>query len=182
MAPYSSGAGDSISGASHSEPEGAETWERYVYRILVRLEQEENSLTRVPQRTDKITITANYSEEKASINLLLNVVAAIGAGGIITYTASHYLTGSTFTSGTGGSSSASNLAQAAMEGVIALKLLELDPARRIDRDKTVVTRCTHTIDASGGTNATFSALLDFPISVIGLPGGASVIEGKVFLN
>jgi len=182
MAPYTSGFGGSISGVSHSEPEGAASLERYVYGILVKLEQEENSLTRVPQRTDKITITANYSEEKASINLLLNVVAAIGVGGIITYTASHYLTGSTFTSGTGGSSSASNLAQAAMEGVIALKLLELDPARRIDRDQTVITRCIYTIDPSGGTNATFSALLDFPIEIISLPGGGSVIEGKVFLN
>jgi hypothetical protein len=36
--------------------------------------------------------------------------------------------------------------------------------------------------ASGGTNATFSALLEFPIEVISLPGGGSVIEGKVFLS
>jgi hypothetical protein len=76
------------------------------------------------------------------------------------------LTGSTFTSGTGGSSSAPNLAQAAMEGVIALKMIELDPARKLNPDKTVITRCTHTMAASGGTNATFSRLLEFPIEVI----------------
>jgi hypothetical protein len=69
-----------------------------------------------------------------------------------------------------------------MEGVIALKLIELDPARRINRDQTVITRCTHTLAASGGSNATFAALLEFPIEVISLPGGGSVIEGKVFLN
>jgi hypothetical protein len=68
-----------------------------------------------------------------------------------------------------------------MEGVVALKLLELDPARKLDRE-TVITRCTHTMAASGGTNATFSALLEFPIEVISLPGGGSVIEGKVFLS
>jgi hypothetical protein len=92
------------------------------------------------------------------------------------------ITGSTFTIGTGGSSSAPNLAQAAMEGVIALKILELDPAKRLNPDKTVITRCIHTMAASGGTNATFSALLKFPIEVISLPGGGSVIEGKVFLK
>jgi hypothetical protein len=36
--------------------------------------------------------------------------------------------------------------------------------------------------ASGGTNATFSALLEFPIEIISLPGGGSVLEGKVFLK
>jgi len=69
-----------------------------------------------------------------------------------------------------------------MEGVIALKLIELDPARKLNPDKTVITRCTHTLGASGGSNTTFSALLEFPIEVISLPGGGSVIEGKVFLN
>jgi hypothetical protein len=163
MALYSSGAGATVSGSSHSDPQGAASLERYVYGVLARLEKEENSLTRVPERTDRISITANFSNETAAIDLLLNVVAAIGVGGIITYTATHYLTGSTFTSGTGGSSSAPNLAQAAMEGVIALKLLELDPARKLNRDQTVITRCTHTMAASGGTNATFSALLEFPV-------------------
>jgi hypothetical protein len=110
------------------------------------------------------------------------VVAANAAGGITTYTASHYLTGSTFTIGTGGSSSSPNLAQAAMEGVVALKILELDASKKLNPDKTVITRCTHTMAASGGTNATFSALLEFPIEIISLPGGGSVIEGKVFLK
>jgi hypothetical protein len=40
----------------------------------------------------------------------------------------------------------------------------------------------HTLGASGGSNSTFSALLEFPIEVISLPGGGSVIEGKVFLK
>jgi len=182
MAPYTSGSGSSVSGISYSDPQGAASLERYVWGTLALLEQEENNLVKIAQRTDKITVTARLSDKIAAIELLLNVVPAIGVGGIITYTATHYLTGSTFTSGTGGNSSAPNLAQAAMEGVCALKLLELDPARKLNPEKTVITRCTHTMASSGGTNATFSALLEFPIEVISLPGGGSVIEGKVFLN
>jgi hypothetical protein len=153
-----------------------------VYGRLALLEEEENNLTRVTERTDRISITVNLSTKIASIDLLLNVVAANVAGGATTYTAPHYLIGSTFNSGTNGDSSAPNLAQAAMEGVIALKLAELDPARKLNPDKTVITRCTHTLAASGGSNATFSALLEFPIEVISLPGGGSLIEGKVFLS
>jgi hypothetical protein len=145
------------------------------------LEEEEYNLPRVAERTDKVSITVNLSTKIASIELLLNVVAANATGGATAFTATHYLTGSTFTSGTGGSS-APNLAQAVMESVVALKLIELDPARKLNPDKTVITRCTYTLAASGGTNATFSALLEFPIEVISLPGGGSVIEGKVFLT
>ena len=182
MAPYTSGSGGSISGVSYSDPQGSASIERAVYGRLALLEEEENNLQRVAERTDKVSITANLSTKIASIELILNVVAANVAGGATTYTASHYLIGSTFTSGTDGSSSAPNLAQAAMEGVIALKLIELDPARKLNPDKTVITRCTHTLAASGGSNATFAALLEFPIEVISLPGGGSVIEGKVFLS
>jgi hypothetical protein len=182
MAPYTSGSGGSVSGVSYSDPQGAEILERAVFKILALLEEEENNLQKVAGRTDKASITINLSTKIASIDLLLNAVAANGEGGATTYTVSHYLIGSTFTSGTGGSSSAPNLAQAAMECVIALKLIELDPARRINRDQTVITRCTHTLAASGGSNATFAALLEFPIEVISLPGGGSVIEGKTFLN
>jgi len=153
-----------------------------VYGILGLLEQEENNLVRIAERTDRITITANLSNKTANIDLLLNVVAANAAGGGTNYTAIHYLTGSTFTSGTGGDSTAPNLAQAAMEGVVALKLLELNPARKLNPDKTVIARCTHTMAASGGSNATFSALLEFPIEILTLPGGGNVIEAKVFLN
>jgi hypothetical protein len=181
MSPYTSGFGGSVSGVSYSDPQSAESLERAVFKFLALLEKEDN-LQKVAGRTDKISITINLSTEIASIDLLLNAVAANGEGGATTYTVSHYLIGSTFTSGTGGSSSAPNLAQAAMEGVIALKLIELDPARRINRDQTVITRCTHTLAASGGSNATFAALLEFPIEVISLPGGGSVIEGKVFLS
>lgn len=182
MAPYTPGSGSSISGVSYADPQGTASLERAVYGFLALLEEEENNLPRIAERTDRITITVNLSTKLAAIDLLLNVVAANAAGGITTYTASHYLTGSTFTTGTGGNSSAPNLAQAAMEGVIALKLIELDPARKLNPDKTVITRCTHTLAASGGSNATFSALLEFPIEVISLPGGGSAIQGKVFLN
>jgi hypothetical protein len=181
MAPHTSGSGGSVSGKAYSDPQGAAGLERYVYGILALLEQEENSLTRVAERTDRITITANLSNKTAAIDLLLNVVPANAAGGATNYTATHYLTGSTFASGTGGSSSAPNLAQAAMEAVVLLKLRELDPTKNPDKI-TVITRCTHTLAASGGTNATFSALLEFPIEIISLPGGGSVIEGKVYLS
>ncbi|MEG4109004.1 hypothetical protein [Microcoleus sp. S13_C5] len=181
MADHTSGAGASVSGTSHANPTGPASKERYVYGILGLLEQEENNLTRVAERTDRITITANLSTKTAAIDLLLNVTASNTAGGSTNYTASHYLTGSTFASGTGGDSTASNLAQAAMEAVVALKLIELDKSRNPD-NKTVITRCTHTLAASGGTNATFSALLEFPIEIISLPGGGNVIEGKVFLS
>jgi len=182
MAPYTSASGGSVSGVSYADPQGAASLERSVYGILTLLEEEENNLQKIAGRTDRISIAVNLSKRLASIDLLLNVVAANVTGGATTYTASHYLIGSTFTSGTGGSSSAPNLAQAAMEGVIALKLIELDPSRRITKDQTVITRCTHTLAASGGSNATFNAVLEFPIEVISLPGGGSVIEGKVFLS
>ncbi|MEG5018267.1 MULTISPECIES: hypothetical protein [unclassified Microcoleus] len=182
MAGHTSGAGASVSGTSHADPQGLASKERYVYGILGLLEQEENTLAKITERNDRITITANLSTKTAAIDLILNVVASNTVGGNTAYTASHYLTGSSFSSGTGGDSSAPNLAQAAMEGVIALKLIELDPARKLNPEKTVITRCTHTLAASGGTNATFSALLEFPIEVISLPGGGNVIEGKVFLN
>jgi hypothetical protein len=183
MASYTSGSGASISGVSYADPQGAASLERAVYGNLALLEEEENNLTKVVGRSDRISITADFSKKIASIDLVLNVVAAITAIGATTYTATHYLIGSTFTSGTGGNSSAPNLAQAAMEGVIALKLIELIPARKLNPDKTVITRCTHTVAASGGgNNATFSALLEFPIEVISLPGGGNVIEGKVFLT
>jgi hypothetical protein len=182
MAPYTSGSGGSVSGVSYFEPQGLASLERYVYGILARLEEEENNLSKVAERTDAITINANLSKKTAAIELLLNVVATNAAGGSTSYSATHYLVGSTFTSGTGGNSSAPNLAQAAMEGVVALKLLELDPLQKLNPEKTVITRCVHTMAASGGSNATFSALLDFPIEIISLPGGGSVIEGKVFLS
>lgn len=181
MASHTSGSGASVSGTSYSNPSGGASKERYVYGILNLLEQEENSLTRVAERTDRITITANLSTKTANIDLLLNVTASNAASGASNYTATHYLTGSTFTSGTGGSSTAPNLAQAAMEAVIALKLLELDPLKNPDK-VTAVTRCQHVLNLSGGTNATFSALLEFPIEIISLPGGGSVIEGKVYLS
>jgi len=115
MASYTSGSGGSISGVSYSNPQGAASLERAVYGMLAWLEEEENNLPKVAERTDRISITANLSTKTASIDLLLNVVAANVAGGATTYTATHYLTGSTFTSGTGGNSSAPNLAQAVME-------------------------------------------------------------------
>jgi hypothetical protein len=68
-----------------------------------------------------------------------------------------------------------------MEAVIALKMIELDKSRN-PQGKTAITRCTHTLGASGATNATFSALIEFPIEIISLPGGGSVIEGKGWLT
>jgi hypothetical protein len=182
MANHTAGVGASVTGNSYANPTGAPSKERYAYGVLSLLEEEENNLTKILERNDQIKITVNLSSQTASIDLLLNVTASNAPGGNTNYSVSHYLVGSTFTSGTGGSCSAPNLAQAAMEAVVALKLIELDPSRKLNPDKTVITRCTHTMAASGGSNATFSALLEFPIEVISLPGGGSVIEGKVFLS
>jgi hypothetical protein len=182
MALHTSGAGASISGKSYADPQGAASKERWVFGIMALLEQEESLLTRIPERTDRITINVNMSTQKADVDLLLNVTSATNAvDGSIIYTASHYLQGSTFTSGTGGDSNAPNLAQAAMEAVIALKMIELDKSRN-PQGKTAITRCTHTLGASGATNATFSALIEFPIDIISLPGGGTVIEGKGWLT
>jgi uncharacterized membrane protein len=57
MAPYTSGSGGSVSGVSYSDPQGAASLERAVYGILARLEEEENNLQRIAERTDRITIT-----------------------------------------------------------------------------------------------------------------------------
>jgi hypothetical protein len=181
MALHTSGAGSSVSGTSYADPQGSASKERYVYGILALLEQEENNLVRIAERNDRITITANLSTKIAAIDLLLNVTASNAANGNTSYAASHYLTDSTFTSGTGGNSTAPNLAQAAMEAVVALKLIELDKPRN-PNNINAITRCQHVLAASGGTNATFSALLEFPIEIVSLPGGGNVIEGKVYLT
>lgn len=183
MATHLPGANAAVTGLSYLEPQGAASKERYVLGILALLEQEENNLPRVANRTDKITITLDLSEKKATIDLLLNVIASHKPGGEISYTADHYLVGSTFTSGTGGDSSASNLAQAAQEAVIVLKLIENDKIRNLNNPQlTVIKRCQHVIAPSGGTNATFTASLEFPIEVISLPGGGNVIEAKNYLK
>lgn len=181
MANHTAGVGATVSGKSHAASDGPATKEKYVYGVLARLEGEETTLARIPDRTDRITITANLSTGNANIDLLLNVVAANAAGGGTIYSVSHYLVGSTFTSGTGGDSAAPNLAQAAMEAVLALKLLELDKSKNPQK-LTTITRCTHSLGASGGSNATFSALIEFPIEIISLPGGGSLIQGKEWLT
>ena len=181
MAVHTSGTGSSVSGTSHANPTGPASKERYVYGILALLEQEENNLTKIAERSDRITITANLSTKTAAIDLLLNVTASNITGGNTSYSATHYLTGSTFTAGTGGSNSPPNLAQAAMEAVVALRLIELDKTKN-PNNTNAVTRCQHVVNSSGGTNATFSALLELPIEIINLPGGGSVIEGKNYLT
>jgi hypothetical protein len=182
MAPHTSGASASVSGKSYAEPQGSATKERWAFGIMALLEQEEYLLARVPERTDRITINVNTSTQKADVDLLLNVTPASNAvDGSIIYTASHYLQGSTFSSGTGGDNNAPNLAQAAMEAVVALKIIELDKSRN-PQGKTAITRCTHTLGSSGATNATFSALVEFPIKIISLPGGGIVVEGADWLT
>ncbi|WP_293341071.1 hypothetical protein [Microcoleus sp. CAWBG58] len=181
MTSHTSGQGATVTGVPYSAPNGSSSKERYVYGILARLEQEENTLARVSERTDRITITANLSTKIADIDLLINVQASTVASGVVQYTASHYLTGSTFTSGTGGDSTASNLAQAAMEAVMDLKMLELDPTKNPDKVN-AVTRCQYVMGNSGGTNATFSASIQMPIDIISLPGGGSVVEGRTYLT
>jgi hypothetical protein len=181
MAAHTAGTGATVLGVSYFAPTGPATKERYVYGILGLLEQEENNLVRLANRTDRVTITANLSTKTANIDLLLNVTASNATNGATNYSALHYLTGSTFTSGTGGSSTAPNLAQAAMEAVIALKLLELDSTKN-PKNINAVTRCQHVLNNSGGTNATFTALLEFPIEIISLPGGGNVLEGKSYLS
>jgi hypothetical protein len=182
MANHIPGVGASISGASYSDPQGPASKERWVFGILGKLEQEENQLEGIQNRTDSIAISIDMSKLMATVTLVLNVTVALVSSEII-YTATHYLIGSTFTSGNGGDSNASNLAQAAHEGIIALKLIEMDKLRNLNNPQlTVVKRCTHTIAESGGTNATFSAQLEFPIEVINLPGGGSLIEAKNYLT
>ena len=183
MALHTSGVGATVLGTSHANPSGAASKEKYVFGILAALENEENSLEKAAtDRTDKITITADLSKKVANIELLLNPVASTATpSGNVVFAVSHYLTGSTFTAGTGGDSSPQNLAQAAMEAVVNLKMLELNKSRNPE-GKTVITRCTYTLNASGATNTTFSALLEFPIEVIALPGGGNVIEGAGWLT
>ncbi|MEG3955246.1 hypothetical protein [Microcoleus sp. herbarium2] len=181
MATHTPGEGASVSGASYLNPSGEKSKERYVWGILALLESEENSLAKVPERTDKITISVDLSTRVANIDLLLNVVASSTAGGGVIFNATHYLVGSMFTAGTGGNSNPGNLAQAAMDAVVGLKMIELTKNRNPE-NKTVITRCTHVVSESGGTNATFTAFLEFPVEVITLPGGGNVVEGKGWLT
>ncbi|MCC3410139.1 MAG: hypothetical protein JGK17_32340 [Microcoleus sp. PH2017_10_PVI_O_A] len=180
MAVHTAGAGATVTGVSQSAPTGPASKERYVYGLLAKLEQEENNLTKVASRTDSISISVNLSTKLATVSLVLNCQATNTSAGQVTQTATHYLTGSTFTSGTGGSSAAPNLTQAVMQGVVDLKLLELDTAKN-PSNASNVRRCQFVLAASGGTNATFSADIDFPVEVLQLPGGGSVIEGKDWL-
>lgn len=181
MAAHTSGSGASVSGTSYANPQGEATKEKYTWGVLALLEHEENTLERVAERTDRITITADLSREVANIELLLNVVATLTIEGRVVFAATHYLIGSTFTSGTGGNSNPPNLAQAAMDAVVGLKTIELNKSRN-PQGKTTVTRCTYTMGASGATNSTFSAILEFPIEIIALPGGGNVIEGAGWLT
>ena len=181
MALHTSGSGASVSGTSYANPQGEATKEKYTWGILALLEYEENNLARVAERNDRITISVDLSKRDANIDLLLNVVASTTTEGNVIFAASHYLIGSNFTSGTGGNSSPQNLAQAAMDAVVSLKMIELNKSRN-PLGKTVITRCTYTLSASGATNTTFSALLEFPIEVIALPGGGNVIEGAGWLT
>ena len=181
MAAHTSGAGASVSGKSYAEPQGVATKERYTWGILALLEYEENNLAKVPERTDRITISADFSKKTANIDLLLNVVASTTTEGNVVFVTTDYLIGSSFTAGTGGDSSPQNLAQAAMDAVVSLKMIEINKSRNPE-GKTVITRCTYTVSSSGGTNTTFSATLVFPITVIALPGGGNVIEGAGWLT
>ena len=180
MAVHTSGNGATVTGASQAAPSGPASKERYVYGLLAALEQEENNLVKIAKRTDSVTITVNLSTKIATVSLLLNCQASAVATGQITQTATHYLTSSTFTSGTGGSSTAPNLSQAVMQGVTELKALELDIAKNPD-GKSNVRRCQFILGNSGNTNCNFSADIDFPVEVVQLPGGGSVIEGKNWL-
>ena len=50
MANHSAGVGATVSGVSHTAPDGPASKEKYVYGILAKLEGEDNSLTRLPER------------------------------------------------------------------------------------------------------------------------------------
>ncbi|MEG4323641.1 MULTISPECIES: hypothetical protein [unclassified Microcoleus] len=178
MAAHTSGIGATVTGVSQAG--GSASKERYVYGLLAQLEKEENDLSRSAKRTDSVTITVNLSTKVATVSLLINCQAATVATGQVTQIATHYLTTSTFTSGTGGSSTAPNLTQAVMQGIVDLKALELDTAKNPD-GKSNVRRCQFVLGNSGDTNCNFSADIDFPVEVVQLPGGGSVIEGKNWL-
>jgi len=181
MALHTSASGASVNGTPYSNPQGVATKEKYTWGILALLEYEENNLPKIEERTDRIKISVDLSKKVASIDLLLNVMANTTTEGNVVFNATHYLIGSNFTAGTGGNSSPQNLAQAAMEAVITLKMIEVTKTRN-PQGKTVITRCTYTLAASGETNTTFSALLEFPIEIIALPGGGNVIEGAEWLT
>jgi len=182
MALHTPGGGASVNGTSYANPSGEASKERYTFGILAFLEDEENRLERITERTDRVTISVELSRKLANIDLLLNVVASTTTEGNVVFAApTHYLVGSSFTPGTGGDSSPQNLAQAAMDAVINLKTIELNTNRNPQK-KTVITRCSYSLGSSGGTNATFSALLEFPIEIITLPGGGNVIEGAGWLT
>jgi len=181
MAAHTAGTGATVTGTSQASPAGPASKERYVYGLLAQLEQEENLLTKVTGRSDSIGITVNLSTRVATVSLILNCQATAAATGQITKTATHYLTGSTFTSGSGGSVTAPNLSQAVMQGIVDLKTIELTSARNPGA-ATNVRRCQFVIGTSGLNNCTFSAELDFPVEVVQLPGGGSVIEGKNWLT
>jgi len=100
--------GAAVNGTSYANPQGGATEEKYTFGILGLLEYEENNLTKVADRTDRITINVDLSKKIANIDLLLNVVVSTTTEGNVVFAASHYLVGSNFTSGTGGSSSPQN--------------------------------------------------------------------------
>jgi len=183
MAPHTPGTGATVTGVSQGAPEAPASKERYVYGLLARLEQEENLLTKITatERSDSIGITVNLSTRVATVSLVLNCQTIAGPTGQITKSATHYLAGSTFTSGTGGSVTAPNLTQAVMQGIIDLKIIELITARN-PGGNTYIRRCQFVVGSSGINNCTFNAELEFPVEVVQLPGGGSIIEGKNWLT
>jgi len=181
MALHTTGVGATVTGVSQGASEAPASKERYVYGLLARLEQEENLLTKIAERSDSIGITVNLSTRVATVSLILNCQTVAGPTGQITKTATHYLAGSTFTSGTGGSVTAPNLTQAVMQGILDLKTIELIPARN-PGGNTYIRRCQFVVGNAGLNNCTFNAELEFPVEIVQLPGGGSVIEGKNWLT
>lgn len=180
MALHTPGENATVTGLSFRDPLAPASFERYCYGLLALLEYEENILPRIrPNTLDLITISNNLSSKKATIQLLLNCDISFSPDGEVKIAATHYLSGSTFTSGTGGDFLAPNLPQAIIAALIKLKSLEGDVARNLQNLSTTQITITQSPDPG---KASFSCQVILPLEIIQLPGGGTVIEGATYLS
>lgn len=180
MATHTPGNGASVTGVSFSDSSSPPSFERYVYGLLALLESEENTLIRLrPNTLDLISISNNLSTKKATIQLLLNCDISYQPTGEINISTTHYLSGSTFASGTGGDFTAPNLPQAIISALVKLKSLEGDVSKNPQNISTTQITISQSPDPG---KASFTAQITLPIDILQLPGGGSVIEGGTYLS
>lgn len=172
---WNSGSGATITGKSFLSPDGDESFERFLLGCCQYLENEENILTRDtarPSANDSISVSLNLSSLLATISIRFSV----NLDGQ-TLSCSHYLSGSTWQSGSGSTYTANNITDAVFKGCLMLKNSEFNPSKNPESKDSI----SYSLSPLGEGKLSFEANLRLLISTIPLPSGGVVIEAKNWL-